>query len=85
MKILRTCIVSKKLHNPRDMIRINASKDGQVTIDYQQKLKGRGAYLSFQSQYVLVAQKRKLLDQKLKTSVPQEIYQILFHFMTSKN
>ncbi|AGL90333.1 YlxR family protein [Candidatus Phytoplasma australiense] len=85
MNILRTCIVTKKSKKPLQMIRINVNKLGQVAIDYDRKLQGRGVYLSLKLEYVKLVQKKKLLDKKLKTFVPLEIYQSLLKFVLSKN
>ncbi|WP_349401821.1 YlxR family protein [Candidatus Phytoplasma solani] len=85
MNILRTCIVTKQNKNPIKMIRVNVDKLGEVAIDYDQKLQGRGAYLSLKIEYVKLVQKKKLLDKKLKTRVPEEIYQTLLKFVLLKN
>jgi predicted RNA-binding protein YlxR (DUF448 family) len=83
MTIFRTCIVSKKTQDIKKMIRINSDKQGKVTVDLNLSLHGRGAYLTLKPEYVILSQKKKLLDKKLKTKVPEEIYQILLKLITS--
>ncbi|MGL9687216.1 MAG: YlxR family protein [Candidatus Phytoplasma sp. TWB_XP] len=72
MTVLRTCIVSKKIQDIKKMIRINSIKQGKVAVDFNLALQGRGAYLTLKLEYVILSQKKKLLDKKLKTKVPEE-------------
>ncbi|CCP88878.1 conserved hypothetical protein [Candidatus Phytoplasma solani] len=83
MNIARICIVSKKKQHTNNMIRVNATKLGKVAIDLDQKLQGRGAYLSFNQKYIQLAQKKRLLDKKLKTRVPETIYSELLKLVRS--
>ncbi|GLH60626.1 YlxR family protein [Paulownia witches'-broom phytoplasma] len=77
MTVFRTCIVSKKIQDIKKMIRINSTKQGKVAVDFNLALQGRGAYLTLKLEYVILSQKKKLLDKKLKTKVPEKIYQTL--------
>ncbi|WP_024563360.1 YlxR family protein [Candidatus Phytoplasma tritici] len=84
MTVLRTCIVSKKIQDIKNMIRINSTKQGKVAVDFNLVLQGRGAYLTLKPEYVILSQKKKLLDKKLKTQVPEEIYQTLLKLIASQ-
>ncbi len=56
------------------MMRVSASKDGEVRLDLSQKLPGRGAYLCYRHECVEKARKRDLIRRALKCSVPEEVW-----------
>lgn len=71
---LRTCVVTKEVLPKRELIRIAATKEGKVSIDFIGKAPGRGAYIKFTKDVILQAKKTKALDRKLEATVPDEIY-----------
>ena len=72
--VLRTCVLSKEVCEKKDLFRIVRTPNGEVIIDPVGKANGRGAYLKKDKEIVLKAQKTKVLDKKLETSVPDSIY-----------
>lgn len=74
---LRTCVVTKEVLPKKELIRIAATKEGKVSIDFMGKAPGRGAYIKFTKEVILLAQKTKVLDKKLEAPVPSEIYEEL--------
>ncbi len=74
---LRTCVACREKRDQRELMRITASKDGVVTLDSQQKLPGRGAYICYRQECVEKAKKRDLLRRALKCPVPEEIWGII--------
>ncbi|MBE0700415.1 MAG: YlxR family protein, partial [Acholeplasmataceae bacterium] len=67
---LRTCVVTKEVLPKKSLIRIAATKEGQVSIDPIGKAPGRGAYLKLSREVILLAKKNKVLDKKLEVTVP---------------
>ncbi|MCK9235484.1 MAG: YlxR family protein [Acholeplasmataceae bacterium] len=74
---LRTCVVTKEVYPKKELIRVVATKEGQVTVDLTGKANGRGAYLKLSEAVVLKAKKSKALDRKLEVEVPEHIYEEL--------
>ena len=74
---LRTCVVTKEVLPKKELIRIAATKEGVVSIDFIGKAPGRGAYIKLKKEVILQAQKTKALDRKLEATVPSEIYEEL--------
>lgn len=74
---LRTCVVTKEVYPKKELIRVVATKEGQVSVDLTGKANGRGAYLKLSEAVVLKAKKSKVLDRKLEVEVPEHIYEEL--------
>lgn len=79
--VLRTCVLSKEVCEKKDLFRIVRTPNGEVIIDPVGKANGRGAYLKKDKEIVLKAQKTKVLDKKLETSVPDSIYDELLSML----
>lgn len=74
---MRTCVVTKEVKPKKEMIRIVADKNNNVSVDHYGKKPGRGAYLTLNKEVILQAQKTKILDRKLTTTIPESIYEEL--------
>ena len=74
---LRTCVVTKEVLPKKELIRIAATKEGLVSIDFIGKAPGRGAYIKLSKDVILLAKKTKALDRKLEVLVPEHIYEEL--------
>lgn len=74
---MRTCVVSNQVYKKQDLIRITATKDNVVSIDLTGKAHGRGAYLKLDKDIILKAKETNVLEKRLKTKVPDEIYEEL--------
>ena len=79
--VLRTCVCSKEVCEKKDLFRIVRTPEGNVIVDTKGKANGRGAYLKKDKDIVLKAEKLKVLDKKLETSVPASIYQELLSML----
>ncbi len=78
---MRTCVVSKTSFPKEELIRIVRDKNNNVSIDLIGKAPGRGAYLSRDKEVILKAQKTKILEKKLDTDIPCEIYDELLELV----
>lgn len=72
---LRTCVITKELLPKKDLIRIVKNKENEVAIDLTGKLNGRGAYIKKDMEVLEKAIKTKILEKKLETTIPDEIYE----------
>jgi len=65
----RTCVVTREVRSPDEMIRFVASPDGVATPDLKNKLPGRGVWVSARREAVEEAGKRRLFARGLKAAV----------------
>ena len=72
---LRTCVITKELLPKKDLLRIVKNKENVVAIDLTGKLNGRGAYIKKDTEVLEKAIKTKILEKKLETTIPDEIYE----------
>ncbi len=79
--VLRTCVCSKEVCEKKDLFRIVRTPEGNVIVDTKGKANGRGAYLKKDKDIILKAEKLKVLDKKLETTVPASIYQELLSML----
>lgn len=78
---MRKCIASNEMHPKKDLIRVVRSKEGEVSVDLTGKKSGRGAYISKVTENILLAKKKKILDQHLEVKIPDEIYDEMIRFV----
>ena len=71
---MRKCVVSNEVFPKNELIRIVKTPNGEVVVDVTGKVNGHGAYLKKSLEIVKLAQKRKVLDRILETSVPDSVY-----------
>ena len=75
MKVIyRTCISTREIKNIKDLYRVVKTPSGNILIEEDKHIPGRGAYISKNIEAINIARKRKLLNKALRTSVPEEIY-----------
>ena len=65
----RSCVVTRTVKAPEDLIRFVVSPDGVLTPDLRRKLPGRGVWTSLSAATVAEAIKRKAFERSLKTKV----------------
>jgi predicted RNA-binding protein YlxR (DUF448 family) len=68
----RTCIACRQVHPKRELVRLVATPQGEVTLDRTGRLPGRGAYLCPRLSCWEAALKGRKLSQALRTSFSQE-------------
>jgi len=82
--VLRTCIISRKQYEKKELIRIVKTPNGEVFIDHSGKLNGRGAYLKLEELIIQKAIKSNLLKKHLDNEIPQTIYEELLDLCKQK-
>ena len=70
----RTCMSCRTKTNKTELIRIVCNKEGQINIDKQGKMEGRGAYICNNINCLEKAIKSKSLERAFKMQIDDEIY-----------
>lgn len=71
---MRKCLVTNERFPKNELFRVVRTPEGQIIIDLKGKANGRGAYLSKNLDAINLAEKKKVLDRELETSVDKSIY-----------
>lgn len=72
----RMCIACRSMQPQSELIRIvRENKTGEIRLDIEKKLFGRGAYICKNPDCVRVAQKKRGIERHFKCAVPAEIYE----------
>lgn len=74
---MRKCIACNEMREKKQLIRIVKTTDGTFQVDKTGKLNGRGAYICNNKECFLKAKKSKGLERSFKTSIDEEVYQML--------
>ena len=75
MIVERTCIVCRKKSNKEDFIKVVFNKNGNISIDENKKLEGRGAYLCNDINCINKCVKTRAFNRSFKQAIPQEFYE----------
>ena len=73
----RTCIVCRKKSDKLNFIKIVKNKDGQIQIEKEKKLDGRGAYVCSSPECIAKCIKARVLNKIFKCNVSDEVYEEL--------
>ena len=71
------CISTREIKDIKSLFRVVRTPSGNILIEEDKHLSGRGAYISRNIDAIKFAQKKKLLSKALRTNVPEEIYEQL--------
>ena len=80
MKPLRMCMVCRARHQKEDLIRICKNSQGEISVDQNGKMPGRGAYICKSGDCISLAQKRKSLERAFSCRIEPEVYSSLCSF-----
>lgn len=76
-QIYRTCISTREIKNIKDLIRVVKTPSGNILIQKDKHIEGRGAYISKNIEAINIAKKKKLLNRALKSEIDEKIYEQL--------
>lgn len=76
---MRTCVVTKEKLPKKELLRIVRTVDGNIVIDLNGKINGRGAYLKNDKQVFEKARKTKILDRHLEVEIPDSLFDELMN------
>lgn len=71
----RTCIVCRKKGDKSQFVKIVRNKNGDVLIEKDKKLDGRGAYICKTEKCLNECKKKKALNRAFKVAIPENIYE----------
>lgn len=75
MKVIeRIDLASREKKDRKQLIRIVKTPQGNILIDKEGNLPGRGAYISQDANSIALARKKNLLARALRCNVPTSIY-----------
>ncbi|HZK42302.1 MAG TPA: YlxR family protein [Clostridia bacterium] len=73
-EVLRTCVGCRGVFPQKQLLRIAGGGEAGVSLDFKQKLPGRGAYLCYNQACLEAARKRQSLQRALKKPLPDHIW-----------
>ena len=74
---MRMCVVTREKLPKGELVRVVRTPEGNVIIDENGKVNGRGAYLKKDRDVFLKAQKNKILNRVLEVEVPDKVFEDL--------
>lgn len=73
----RMCIACRQMLEKNSLVRITRSKDGDISLDFEGKKPGRGAYICKSEQCLKLAKKSHALDRAFGQKIDDELYDTL--------
>lgn len=72
---MRMCVACRKMYPQNELIRfVRDNETGEIKIDQNKKLFGRGAYICRKIECVQLAGKKRGIERHFKCAVPKELY-----------
>ena len=81
----RQCMGCRERRPKRELIRVVRSPEGTVSLDFQGKAPGRGAYLCPNPDCLRRAVRSKALERNLETPIPAEVLERLAQEMEARH
>lgn len=78
---MRKCVATNEQYPKKEMFRVVRTPNGEIEIDENGKMNGRGAYISKSKKAIEIARKKKVLDRHLEISIPDSIYEKLLELL----
>ena len=72
---MRTCVVTNEKLPKKELLRIVKTPEGEIKIDENGKMNGRGAYIKRSLEVVDKAEKSKALERHLECTINSEVYE----------
>ncbi len=79
MKPQRMCSVCRERFDKDELLRIVKNQNGEVCIDKEQRLQGRGMYICKSDKCLAVAEKRRVIERAFSVSAQREVYETLLN------
>lgn len=80
----RTCVVCRKKGDKSLFIKVVLNKNGEIEIERNKKLNGRGAYICNDESCLALCKRKKCLNRVFKQNIKDEIYEELINEFTNK-
>ena len=82
--VYRTCSVTREKLLKKDLFRIVKTKSGEVKVDIDQNIQGRGVYIKKDLKTIESAYQKKALNRALRCMVKEDIYLSLIQALSKK-
>ena len=70
----RQCVGCREMKNKKELIRVVRSPEGDISLDFNGKKPGRGAYVCPSGECLKKARKSKALERAFDMAIPPEVY-----------
>lgn len=80
----RTCIACNKKKEKGQLLRIVKNKNGEINIDKNGKMEGRGAYICKDINCLEIAIKKKKLEKSFSCKIESDIYESIRGVISDK-
>ncbi len=74
---MRKCVACQEMRPKKELLRLVRTPEKEIIIDIRGKQSGRGAYLCYNNDCVMLAKKKKSLERALEASLSEEVYQAI--------
>ncbi len=81
----RTCVVTRKRYLKGELTRVVKTKGDEISIDFTNKAKGRGAYILLTKDNIAQARKINAFSRSFRCKVGNKIYDDLDVVLSGKN
>ena len=71
---MRQCVGCREMHQKRELIRVVKSKEGEISLDFNGRLPGRGAYICKDAECLARAIKSKALERAFSCAISPDVY-----------
>ena len=78
---MRQCLGCREMKPKRELIRVVRSPEGDVSLDFNGKKPGRGAYVCHNAECLKRAEKSKALSRAFGVMIPQNVMEELHNQM----
>ena len=72
--VTRKCVYTNQILPITSLLRFNKDKNNQIKVDWNNQLKGRGAYLIRNKEIILQALNKKIINKAFRMNVDKTIY-----------
>ena len=73
----RKCIACGEMKEKHELVRVVKSKDGDIAVDLNNKMNGRGCYVCKNENCIAAAKKGRRIERSFATKVSDDIYDAL--------
>ena len=70
----RQCVGCREMKNKKELIRVVRSPEGEISLDFNGKKPGRGAYVCPSGECLKKARKSRALERAFEMAIPTEVY-----------
>jgi len=70
----RQCVGCREMKNKKELIRVVRSPEGEISLDFNGKKPGRGAYVCPSGECLKKARKSRALERAFDMAIPAEVY-----------